>query len=559
MDMITAHLGTLEPLVTDTLARIGAESVIERIWQRDHTVWSDSPQEIENRLGWLDLPDTMRTETERLREFAASARLDGLSAAVLLGMGGSSLAPEVFGKTFGVAEGFLNLSVLDSTHPDAVAALERRLDLARTLFIVSSKSGGTAETLSMFKYFWNRVAQTVGDDGAGRHFVAVTDPGTSLETLGRSLGFREVFQADPNLGGRYSALSHFGLVPASLIGVDLDRLLASATEAARASAEPSATGANAAATLGAALGACANAGRDKATFVTSPGLASFGDWVEQLIAESTGKDGRGILPVVGEPVGTPDLYGDDRVFIGLSLAGEDGDDAALDALAEAGHPVVRFELADVYGLGAQMFLWEMAVALAGHVTGIHPFDQPDVEAAKVLAREAIAAYREQGSLPAEEPTAVAGDVDILGIDEVSPAAAVADLLSAGQPGDYVSIQAFVPPDERTDAALAAVRVAIRGATRMATTVGYGPRFLHSTGQLHKGDSGRGLFIQMISDGAEDLAVPDDAGSPTSSLTFGVLTSAEASADRRVLLDRGRRVLGLRIRGDVASTIGRLTP
>lgn len=543
--------------VDAALAEITDNGISNRVWDRDHTVWNQSPEEIENRLGWLDLPDEMTAQVERLCMFANRARTDGFTHSVLLGMGGSSLAPEVFRKTFGVASGYLDLLVLDSTHPDVVADVESRLDLSRTLFIVSSKSGGTAETLSLFKYFYNRTAAVVAPESLGSHFVAVTDPGTSLEALGRTLGFREVFLANPNLGGRYSALSHFGLVPAALIGVDLERLLSSAQGAALACKWSDPASVNPGVWLGAALGALAKAGRGKATFVASAQFASFGDWAEQLIAESTGKTGHGILPVVREPLGDPGVYGSDRVFIELYVAGDERDTARLDALATAGHPVLQFGLADAYDLGAQMFLWEMAIAVAGHVMGIHPFNQPDVEAAKVLARGAIERYKSEGSLPAETPSAVAGDVDIFGGSATEPAQALADLLALRHPGDYVAIQAYVPPSADTDAALRLLRLRTRDETGLATTLGYGPRFLHSTGQLHKGDGGHGLFVQITSEPAADIAIPDEPGRAASSLSFGVLTAAEAGGDRQVLRDRDRRIVGLHVRGSVSQAINEL--
>ncbi|MDP2182099.1 MAG: glucose-6-phosphate isomerase [Actinomycetota bacterium] len=543
--------------VDAALAEITDNGISNRVWERDHTVWNQSPEEIENRLGWLDLPDEMTAQVERLCMFANRARTDGFTHSVLLGMGGSSLAPEVFRKTFGVASGYLDLLVLDSTHPDVVADVESRLDLSRTLFIVSSKSGGTAETLSLFKYFYNRTAAVVAPESLGSHFVAVTDPGTSLEALGRTLGFREVFLANPNLGGRYSALSHFGLVPAALIGVDLKRLLSSALGAALACKWSDPASVNPGVWLGAALGALAKAGRDKATFVASAQFASFGDWAEQLIAESTGKTGHGILPVVREPLGDPGVYGSDRVFIEVYVAGDAREAVRLDALAAAGHPVLQFGLADVYDLGAQMFLWEMAIAVAGHVMGIHPFNQPDVEAAKILARGAIERYKDEGSLPGETPSGASGNVDIFGGSADDPAQALAGLLASARTGDYVAIQAYVRATPETDAALRVLRLRIRNETRLATTLGYGPRFLHSTGQLHKGDAGGGLFVQITSEPTADIAIPDEPGSPTSSLSFGVLTAAEAGGDRQVLRDRARRIVGFHVRCDVCQTVERL--
>jgi glucose-6-phosphate isomerase len=488
----------------------------------------------------------------RLEELAEAVRADGYTHALLLGMGGSSLAPEVFGRTFGVKEGYLDLAVLDSTAPGAVLAQAERLDLARTLFIVATKSGGTVETLSFFKFFYNRVADVVGANRTGEHFVAITDPGSKLTDLADRYGFRAAFLNDPNIGGRYSALSYFGLVPAALVGVDVPRLLDRALAVASGCESCVAAGDNLGAWLGAILGELAKAGRDKVTFAISPAIASFGDWVEQLIAESTGKEGRGILPVVGEPLGPPEVYGDDRLFVrlrldgsaGLTTGGDETHDAGLAALEAAGHPVVRLNLHDPYDLGGQFFLWEMATAVASHRLGINPFDQPNVEAAKVLARRMVAEYTEKGALPSSESAPLTAE-------------ALNEFLVQAQPGDYITLQAYLQPTAEMDTALAALRIHLRDQFRLATTVGYGPRFLHSTGQLHKGDAGHGLFIQFTADDPRDAPIPDEAGSPDSSITFGVLKAAQALGDGQALLDAGRRVIRFHLGDNVVSGLKRL--
>jgi transaldolase/glucose-6-phosphate isomerase len=533
----SASLGTYQATVDAALAEMVENQVIRRIWAHDHTIWKPEPTEITNRLGWLHTAEVMDENLYRLEELAEAVRADGYTHALLLGMGGSSLAPEVFRKTFGVKEGYLDLAVLDSTDPGAVLAHVKRLDLARTLFIVATKSGSTVETLSFFKFFYNRVADALGADRAGEHFVAITDPGSKLADLADRYSFRATFLNDPDIGGRYSVLSYFGLVPAALAGVDVLRLLDRALAMASGCEPCVAAEDNLGAWLGAILGELAKAGRDKVTFAISPAIANFGDWVEQLIAESTGKEGTGILPVVGEPLGSPEVYGDDRLFVHLRIKGDETPDAALDALEAAGHPLVRLNLHDRYDLGGQFFLWEMATAVASHLLSINPFDQPNVEAAKVLARRIVAEYTEKGVLPSGESAPLTAEV-------------LNDFLAQAQPGDpstgsgrsYIALQAYLQPMTETDAALATLRVWLRDRFKLATTVGYGPRFLHSTGQLHKGDAGNGLFIQLTANDPHDAPIPDEVGSPDSSITFGVLKAAQAMGDRQALLDAGRRVI-----------------
>ncbi|GAB4533196.1 MAG: bifunctional transaldolase/phosoglucose isomerase [Anaerolineae bacterium] len=543
-ELQSVSLGSYQEVVDAALDKMVEKRVVARIWAHDHTVWKPGPTEITNRLGWLNTAEVMSEDWPRLETFVEEVRAAGYTHALLLGMGGSSLAPEVFRKTFGVAPGYLDLAVLDSTDSGAVLASAEGLDLGRTLFITSTKSGSTVETLSFFKYFYNRVAGVVGADRAGEHFIAITDPDSPLAGLAGRYSFRTTFLNDANIGGRYSALSYFGLVPAALIGVDIPRLLEDAIAMACATEACVADRENPGAVLGAILGELAKAGRNKATFVTSPQIASFGDWVEQLIAESTGKEGKGILPVVGEPVGPPEMYGDDRLFVYLSLEGDNSYDEAVQALEDAGQPVVRLRLKNLYDMGGQFFLWEMATAVAGHLLEINPFDQPNVEAAKVLARKMVSEYIERGSLPAGESAPLT-------------AAALDEFLSQAQPGGYIAIQAYVQPTPETDAALQTLRTQLRDRLKLATTVGYGPRFLHSTGQLHKGDAGNGLFIQFTADAREDVSIPDEAGAPDSSITFGVLKMAQALGDRQALLDAGRRVISFHLGDDVVDGLNRL--
>jgi transaldolase/glucose-6-phosphate isomerase len=556
--MGSASLGTYQAGVDDTLAQMAENRIIHRIWTHDHTVWKPEPTEITNRLGWLHTAQVMLDNVPRLEALAQEGRAAGYTHALLLGMGGSSLAAEVFRSTFGVQQGYLDLAVLDSTDPDAVLAHAERLDLDRTLFIVATKSGTTVETLSFFKFFYNRVADAVGADRAGEHFVAITDPITPLTNLADRYHFRTTFLNDPNIGGRYSALSYFGLVPAALVGVDVPRLLDRTLAMVSGCESCVAAGDNLGAWLGSILGELAKAGRDKVTFAISPAIASFGDWVEQLIAESTGKEGTGILPVVGEPLGPPEVYGDDRLFIHLRLSGDDTHDAALDVLEAAGHPVVRLNLQDRYDLGGQFFLWEMATAVASHLLGINPFDQPNVEAAKVLARRMVAEYTEKGALPSGESAPLTAEAlnEFLARDP-STTGSRPIALAVDSRRSYIALQAYLQPTAETDAALAALRAHLRDRFRLATTVGYGPRFLHSTGQLHKGDAGNGLFIQLTADDQRDAPIPDEAGSSDSSITFGVLKAAQALGDQQALLDAGRRVIRFHLGEDIVGGLRRL--
>ncbi len=513
------------------VAQADGEDVLRRVWAKDDTLWpagDDAPSE---RLGWLTIAQQSLEQLADLTAFADELRGEGFSDCVLLGMGGSSLAPEVLRRTFGAREGFLRLHVLDSTHPDAVAALAEQLPLERTLFLLSSKSGGTLEPRSMHAYFHARVPD-------GRQWAAVTDPGTALEELAREQGFRRVFHGAPDIGGRYSALSAFGVVPAALIGADVQGLLEQAEVAARAS-EPGLTGGQAPSLwLGLALGQLALDGRDKLTFVADPPVESIGLWIEQLVAESSGKHGRGIVPIADEPLGEPADYGADRVFVHLhdQNAPETETTARLGALARAGHPVITVPFAERKDLGAQFFHSELTTAVACAVIGVNAFDQPDVQSAKDLTKQTIEAYVRDGHLP---------DADAVGGADAG--AALRALLDAhAGAGAYVATMAYLPP--RYDAALTALRLAIRHRTRAATTVGYGPRFLHSTGQLHKGGPATGVFVQLVDDGRPDVEVPD-AG-----YDFATLVRAQAIGDGQALQSRGLPFLRIQLGGDPAGEI-----
>jgi transaldolase/glucose-6-phosphate isomerase len=559
---LSANLGEYQSAVDQALQEMSSQQVIERIWKHDHTLWKPEPDEIDNRLGWLHIVETSRKSLPELAELVAVLQGDGFTQALLLGMGGSSLAPEVFRKIFGVQDGYLDLAVLDTTDPDAIAAQANKLDLAKTVFIVSTKSGGTVETLSLFKYFYNQVSAEVGAEQAGSHFIAITDAGSQLDQIASRYNFRQTFRNNPNIGGRYSALSFFGLVPAAIIGVDLERLITNAAKMVLNSKAPAAES-NLAAQLGAILGELAKTGRDKVTFVSSPEIASLGDWIEQLLAESTGKEGKGILPVVGEQLSDPKVYGSDRLFVYLTLSGDSPQDALVAELENAGHPLVKIQLNDLDDLGGQFFLWELGTAVAGHLLEINPFDQPNVESAKILAREMVSAYQQSGELPALQPAMEADGITVFAdpatpVDgSATPNQVLDGFLEQANPGAYICLQAYLQPAPDIDQALTVLRNKIRERTRLATTVGYGPRFLHSTGQLHKGDAGAGMFIQLTSDANEDIPIPDEAGSADSSISFGVLIQAQALGDRQALLDANRRVLRLHLGNNSLKGINQL--
>jgi len=543
---LSANLGAYQGAVDAAMLEIKNQRIMARIWAHDHTVWKPEPAEITNRLGWLHSVETMVASIPRMEELAADLHTEGYTHALLLGMGGSSLAPEVFRNTFGIGNGGLDLAVLDSTDPSTVLARAPH-DLSKTLFIVATKSGGTVETLSFFKYFYNQVVEAVGAGKAGEHFIAITDPGSKLVEIAQTYNFRTTLLNDANIGGRYAALSFFGLIPAALVGVDVGKLLdrSLTTLCNCESCNCVVDGNNEGARLGAIMGVLAKAGRDKITIVTSPAIASFGDWVEQLIAESTGKEGQGILPVVGDPLGNPDVYGNDRLFVYLRLAGDETNDASIQALADAGHPVIWLHLNDNYDLGGQFFLWEMATVVAGYLMEINPFDQPNVESAKILARKMVAEFMEKGELPpAEFSPLTSGVLDTFLADSVSQ-------------GDYVALQAYVQPTPEAETILQALRLKIRDHYKTATTLGFGPRFLHSTGQLHKGDGGNGVFIQFVSTASEDLPIPNQAGETESTMTFGVLKAAQAQGDAQALLDTGRRVIRFDLGSDPARSLKKL--
>ncbi len=536
-----AKLGDYQAAVDAALLEMDEEQIVKRIWELDYTVWDNEPDEITNRLGWLTVIDDIRSQLGAVDDLVKNVRIKGYTNTLVLGMGGSSLAPEIFATIWSSND--MTVEVLDSTDADVVAAYRDKLDFSKTLFIVATKSGGTVETLSFFKYFYNQTADAVGAENAGEHFVAITDPGSKLVALAEKYNFRATFINDPNIGGRYAALSFFGLVPAALTGVDIRQLLDNAAELAAASGKSVGTIENPGAWLGITMSEMAKAGRDKLTFLLSSSISNWADWVEQLIAESTGKVGKGILPVAHEPTVSPAEYADDRVFVSIQLAEEDEYGALLREIAGHGHPIISIKLDDAYELGGQYWLWEFATAVAGYGMGIQPFNQPNVESAKVQARSLTQSYSESGSLPELDATLTDGATVVYGdVKADNIAGALAEFLGEVQPGDYVGIHAYITPSEAVTEKLQAMRKAILLKTGAATTFGYGPRFLHSTGQLHKGDSGNGLFIQLWDSAEEEVTIPDEAGGDTTSISFNVLIRAQALGDRQALLGENRRVI-----------------
>jgi transaldolase/glucose-6-phosphate isomerase len=535
----------LRAAVDEVVADWQAGGKVRRLWARDASLWTGGDEA--RWLGWLGVAEDQLAHSGQLDRIAADAREAGFADALLLGMGGSSLFPELLALTFPPADGHPRLRVLDSTDPAQVRAADQAVDPARTLFLVSSKSGSTLEPNIFLRHFLERAG---GDRG---RFVAITDPGSSLDDLATTEGFRHVAHGLPSIGGRYSALSNFGMVPGAVSGVDVHRLLGRAQAMAQACASCVPGADNPGLVLGAVLGACAARGRDKVTLAASPGVHDLGAWLEQLLAESTGKQGNGIIPVDREPLGPPAVYGDDRLFVyaRLDSAPDEGQDAAVAALEAAGQPVVRLHLADAFDLGAEVFRWEFATAVAGAVLGINPFDQPDVEASKDATRALTDAYERTGALPEEHPFAVHEGLGLYA-DEANAAAlagyTLADVLRAHLRrvvrGDYVALLAYIPMTDGHERTLTALRRTVRDRLRVATVVGFGPRFLHSTGQAYKGGPDSGVFLQVTCDDAEDLPVPGRA------LTFGVVKAAQARGDLAVLNERGRRALRLHLGADV---------
>jgi glucose-6-phosphate isomerase len=546
----------LSAAVEATAADWQSGGKVQRLWQRDASLWTGSDES--NWLGWLDIIDEQIAQQDQLQKIAKEVQQRGFQHVLLLGMGGSSLCPEVLRMTFGRIPHFPNLHVLDSTDPAQVKAFEHQIDVSKTLFIVSSKSGSTLEPNIFKQYFFERTKQTVGVTKVGSHFIAITDPGSKMQQVAEADRFLHIFFGRPSIGGRYSALSNFGMVPAAVMGLDTKTFLAHAAEMARACRPAGSVEENPGAKLGIILGAAAKAGRDKVTIITSPAISDLGAWLEQLIAESTGKVGKGIIPVDRESLAPPEAYGSDRVFAYLRLdSGPDPDqDARIAAIEKAGHPVVRIAMPDIHHLGAEFFRWEIATAVAGAIIGINAFNQPDVEASKIATRNLTSEYEKTGSLPSEK--AMLEDAGIkLFTDENNAAelakAAGGDFSLPGyikahlariKPGDYFAVLGYIQMNAEHEASLEAIRHAVRDKKRVATCLGFGPRFLHSTGQAYKGGPNSGVFLQITCDDSVELPVPGQK------FTFGVVKAAQARGDFQVLAERGRRALRVHLGSNI---------
>jgi glucose-6-phosphate isomerase len=529
----------LQSLVSAGNARLDASHAVERLWARDHRLWKQDPTDITNRLGWLTIIEYMKDRAEELRTFATLARKRSIRDVVLLGMGGSSLGPEVLRASFGSLDGFPRLWVLDSTVPGWVQQVTRAIDPVRSLFILASKSGGTIEVMSLFAHFWERVHQTAGHQG-GAQFLAITDPGTGLEKLAAEHQFWRIFSNPPDIGGRYSILSYFGLVPAVLMGIDVIRLLSRATAMAQACRILPPRGQNPGADLGATIASMAQAGRNKITLITSPQISTFGLWAEQLLAESTGKEGTGLIPVANEPILSPTAYGTDRLFVYLRLQGDQNRqlDRQIAGLARKGHPILTLALQDRYDLAGEFFRWEFATAIAGHLLGIHPFDQPNVQESKDNTARVLETIQATGRLPKQATATVAQ--------------AAARLKQQCRPGAYVAILAYTTPSSKMEQVIRLLRRALVSHYHVTSTAGYGPRYLHSTGQLHKGGPKSGIFIQLIDSMTPDLKVP---GKP---FTFRTLAQAQAAGDIQALRAHEQQAIVLPLGKNPIATIRTLT-
>ncbi|HKO97644.1 MAG TPA: hypothetical protein VJU86_11665 [Pyrinomonadaceae bacterium] len=552
---LVVHLGEYDAAVRGTLEKAASANVIKRIWEKDASLWKADPAPqkiILNSLGWLTVPQILLEASAELVTFAEELR-GQFNHVMVCGMGGSSLCPEVFRQTFGRQQGFPELLVLDSTDPDVIAGFARQIDITRCLFIIASKSGSTTEPVAFHRFWYHEAEQKIPEPGA--LFVAITDPDTLMARTAAAEKFRRIFLNPSDIGGRYSALSYFGMVPASLMGLNIQELLSRAIRMSSKCGPDVPVADNPAALLGAVMAECAIAGRDKLTIVTDQKLSAVGLWIEQLVAESTGKEGKGIVPVVGEPLGPPSVYGDDRLFVSLSSGALDSDTRSkLKALEEAGHPVVYRNLNGIDDLGAEFFLWEMATAFAGWRLEINPFDQPNVQESKDATKALLEKFEAEGKLDQQPASAVDGSLKVYSRDQNvngSVAEVFQQYLAKVKPGDYIALLAYVGETPEIDAALQELRLSLRDATGCATTTGYGPRFLHSTGQLHKGGPDSGVFIQLTAPNKTDFDVP---GAP---YTFSILKQAQAQGDLEALLAHGRRAIRVDLGEDLVHGLTQL--
>jgi transaldolase/glucose-6-phosphate isomerase len=531
---------------------------VARLWQKDASLWTGTDES--NWLGWLSITEEQLAHIDALKGIAADIKKARFKHALLLGMGGSSLCPEVMRMTFGKVKGHPELHVLDSTDPAQIRAIEAKLDLKSTVCIVSSKSGSTLEPNIYKQYFFERVKAKVGEKEVGNRFIAITDPGSKMQQVAEADKFRKVFFGVPSIGGRYSAISNFGMVPAAVMGVNVERFLKNTEEMVKACGASSAADSNPGVLLGTIMGVAANHGRDKITIITSPGIFDLGAWLEQLIAESTGKIGKGIIPVDREHLAKPAVYGNDRVFAYLRLASKPNkaQDAAVAALEKAGHPVVRIAVPNIYNLGQEFFRWETATAVAGSIIGINAFNQPDVEASKIETKKLTSQYEATGSLPPEVPFFEASGIKLFA-DEKNAVAVhgpnLVDVLKAhlarAGAGDYFAVLGYITMNPAHEKALQGIRHAVRDKKKVATVLGFGPRFLHSTGQAYKGGPNSGVFLQITCDDAKDLPVPGQK------YTFGIVKAAQARGDFAVLAERGRRVLRVHLGKNVKTGLATL--
>jgi glucose-6-phosphate isomerase len=548
--VLRSQLGKYANAVQSALAEADQANIIRRIWDKDASVWKTEPAHqkiIANSLGWLRVASGMSGKTDELKHFADRIRQEGYQQVMVCGMGGSSLCPEVLRQTFGASEGFPTLLVLDSTDPDVINNFRNQIDISRCLFVIASKSGTTTEPVAFHRYWYGEVSRL--SDSPGDSFIAITDPGTQMASVAEAEGFKHIFLNQPDIGGRYSALSHFGMVPAALLGIDIDKFLQNAIAMADLCKLPATQ--NPAAMLGAAMAESALAGRDKLTIIADEKLASVGLWIEQLVAESTGKEGKGIVPIVLEEPGDVSKYGDDRAFVSISL-GEPSN--WLQQLEDAGHPIIYRSLGDIDELGGEFFLWEMATAFAGWRLAINPFDQPNVQEAKDATKTLLDSYSKEGKLSEQDANAHSGEMTVYGTGSANTS--FADLvhghLKKAGPGDYIALLAYLEETPEIDAALTTLRTTLRDLTGRAVTSGYGPRYLHSTGQLHKGGPDSGVFVEITAPDQADFDVPQ------SSYSFSVLKQAQAQGDLDALLAHGRRALRINLGNDIVAGLRQLT-
>jgi glucose-6-phosphate isomerase len=558
---LNASFGKYQKLVDTALVQAQEADVMRRIWAKDPTLWKSEEEHkriIQNSLGWLTVGNEMFEVTAELSDFSDRIRgPQGFRHIVVCGMGGSSLCPEVLRQTFGPQEGYPELIVLDSTDPDVLADVGRRIETTSCLFIIASKSGSTTEPLMFHKYWYAEVGRQKRNPG--EQFVAITDPGSPLAQMAKDDNFQHIFLNQSDIGGRYSALSYFGMVPATLMGIDPNRFLEWANAAVKSCGPEVPMTENPAAKLGAAMAEAALNGRDKLTLVTDPKLSALGLWIEQLVAESTGKEGKGIVPISGEPLGRPSIYGDDRLFVSIALNGIDSEVAAkLKDLELIGHPVLYLNLSDLYALGGQFFIWELATAFAGWRLGINPFDQPNVQESKDATRQLLEAYKQSEHLREQTLVTQSEDLKVYADARTAanlPSTTVTDVLRAhlkkAKPGDYLALLDYFEESPEIEAGVQDIRHYLRAATRCATTTGYGPRFLHSTGQLHKGGSNTGIFIQCTAADAVDLPIPGE------NYSFSILKQAQALGDFSALVTHGRRAIRVHLGKNVPGGLKRL--